>query len=391
MADISERVSVFQEDFEALKKPYADIRSIERELAERDIFRQTHRTDEFTQACQQVEKVSNSIEKRESEILKPFDAWIARQTLRTGRYDRPVPTIPNRKKLLRTNFQLIDRISEGLDDGSSHVAILGRHGIDLYEARGSANLVFDKIRAQYYENSAGGHSEASPAEEGIYVRFDEGTQVTVSHPETTSTYRIGASDVVRFPVMVEKQSRRFGGALNRPTRNVDATFDPTTASQLPFVPLGSEANPLTAIQMEALFATDKHRFGLRAAAFAGGLAAWLTVERPEEAFRERVVTDVASEALLLLQKGTQFDAAMRAARVVGNARGGSRGVRIPQEERIADFSLKKVHAILHGAGVSTNDVKEKVLDSVGRQPQTMREISGQLTAHRTVEEFFDSF
>jgi hypothetical protein len=388
MADVGERVAVFQADFEALEQPYADIREKRSAQAGLDTIQQVNASRKSNPSISEVERIAGKIASHDDEQLGPFDLWIARQTVRVGQFDKHAPTVADRKELLHTNLERIDHIQNRLGEGLTHVAVLGEYGsVDLYRSGGSENLVFEKIKAQYYENGHGGHSEASPAEEGIYVRFDTGTSVSVSHHDTTSEYSISKADVYRAPVMVEKKSSLL--QIVGPSRVVNPALDPVTDSKLPFVALGSKDAPISSEALETIVATDRHRFGLRTAAYLGGLTTWLTLERPEENFRGRVLSDVSAEIALLLQKGADFDTFRRS---VAASRGSGMRLR-PQAlpTRLADYDLRHIHAILHGAGVSSEDVKGKVFESIGKKPKTMRQITSQLAAKKAIDQFFDSF
>lgn len=377
MSTATERLAVFDPEFQAIKRPYEQIRT---SWADNKVPPNSVHTT--------VKDIAALAGSRTDETLEPFDAWTASQLLPVDWRDPHSasfkPDIPTRKRLVRRAFETLSRIAAKLDDGSTHAAVAADNQVQLFPFHGSQDLVHEVLAAQHYDDEY--DTEHEPRKEGVFLRFTGGTAVYASTQFSPITYRVSEGTTYRLPVFT-KETHSTHPSANVLPREVNPRLDPQSEKyDPPFVTLGNAEAPVEAAEMRRIFSSDEQRFSLRAAAYLGGCANWLTVEPPGKNFRDLLVTDLSKHAAVLLTKGTGFDAVQRAAAAQTALRRGS--LQVPPSHEVADRPLEQIHALLHGAGATVSDVKKRVSQEVTSQPKTMRQLAGKLAIQRSVDEFF---
>jgi hypothetical protein len=376
---ISERVAVFNQPFEEAKKPYALFRAQKRRLAGLDLIRRMSDESDQNAAVQQSDEIARTAFEIQDPISGPFDSWMAMQALRLSTHGRHEANLGIRRTILKNSMVRMDRIATGLDDGSSHIAFLDDNTVTLFPSPQSEALVYEKHRPTYRENSSGGSSMNNAAKRGVFAKYTQGISVR--------GYKMDKGIDRSEPVFVQTESR-IAMLPTSVTTSPDPIWDPDGGFySLPFVSLGSEERPRDPEELEDEFEADEHRYGLRAAAFLGGHAAWLTVERPSEGFRERIVVDLASQFAGLLRDDPSI-ASMIGPHYQRRLRYDvTRGNKTKTIEPI-HFNFHHLRAINHGAGVSYDDIKEKTVELTQTSATTPFRLLQHQEAKRKIDDFF---
>lgn len=280
------------------------------------------------------------------------------------------------RRVFRDGLAVLDRVYSAFEDGSPVVASVEKEGVTLYPSAGvgDVHITDERHVPGVLENR----------ERQLSVKYQNGIRVVANtmFDDMIQTGR-NSDDVAIIGSLPSKDSVSSDNPFYQLRK-----WDPAHPEyNPPYIRLGTPEQPK---DMSKRIVTDSQRFAFRTASKLIGHSDWLTVERPSDAFREKLIKEFAYAYWDLLAFGEPFDEQTQRIMHIGKGKIGIEHRR-NRKKSLVDYTKHEQEAIHHGADIQFDqmvDATSEIIERKERKADTMRKEYRVMRAKRDFKAFF---
>ncbi len=379
MSGIEQRAAKFDSYFDSLKKVRAKVDKEGKVVRNQPVLPDPYDAAKQANASATLEQMKRMDSVGNASEFDKLAAYIS-----MGDTSLTKGNITKQKKLVREGIEAIDIVTLPFRDGSEVVMNVNKDIVTLYPSYGLGDL---DVHEERYSNSGsiGRRRELRASyKNGLAVNGSPSLDKIIKYDQETSPVTIIGD------LNIYKHRGPDGESVLDPFKEL-RKWDPTHPSYDPgFIRLGSASRP---VEVTDYIETDSQKFALRTAVALSESAQWLIIDRPSDAFRNKLVNDFAHIYWTLLAHGEPSDTIQKSilhnSRMSGAAHLESRSKR---HKSLTDYNPRELAAIYKGADVTHGDIemvtREKI-DEEASKAVTMRDSYHVMQARRDIDLLFE--